>query len=133
LQYLLSFNCDVTRNRTISSADYNSANKDLLAVSYGEYEVEKTGEGLICFWTIKNPSFPERIIRYPSRITSCKFSESNPNFLAMGTQDGVVAIYDIRKKTNQPIFENNDLSGKGKHSDAVWEVQWIGRGGAKAQ
>ena len=85
LQYLLSFNCDVTRNRTISSADYNTANKDLLAVSYGEYEVERNGEGLICFWTIKNPSFPERIIRYPSRITTCKFSESNPNLLAMGT------------------------------------------------
>ena len=34
-------------------------------------------------------------------ITSCKFSESTPNLLAIGTIDGVVAIYDIRKNYNK--------------------------------
>jgi WD40 repeat protein len=58
---------------------------------------------LLAFWTLKNPSYPERIIKYPSRITSCKFSEANPNLIAAGTHEGVVAIWDIRKGGNKPI------------------------------
>jgi WD40 repeat protein len=36
-------------------------------------------------------------------ITTCKFSESNPNLIAAGTYDGVVAIYDIRRKEGTPV------------------------------
>ena len=46
----------------------------------------------------------------------------NPNIIACGTYDGIVAIYDIRKNSNKPVLDNNDMSGKGKHADAVWEV-----------
>ena len=72
----------------------------MLAVSYGEYELNANlkKEGYLMFWTLKNPTYPERIIKYPSSITTCKFSESNPNLIAAGTYDGVVAIYDIRRK-----------------------------------
>lgn len=86
----------------------------MLAVTYGEYDLSSNKDGYVMFWTLKNPSFPERIIKYPSSInliyfkinlflgiTSCKFSESNPNLLATGTIDGIVAIYDIRKKDNK--------------------------------
>ena len=55
------------------------------------------------FWTLKNPTYPERIIKHPSRITCCKFSETNPNLIAAGTYDGVVAIYDIRRKDGTPV------------------------------
>jgi len=37
-----------------------------LAVSYGEYDLNSTREGYVMFWTLKNPSFPERVIKYPS-------------------------------------------------------------------
>lgn len=52
--------------------------------------------------------------------------------MAAGTYDGVVAIYDLRKKGNEPVAENgidsrNEFSGK--HSDAIWEVNWVGKGG----
>jgi WD40 repeat protein len=46
--------------------------------------------------------------------------------IAAGTYDGVVAIYDIRRKEDTPVTENKEMSGK--HNDAVWEVQWVGRG-----
>jgi hypothetical protein len=82
------------------------------------------------FWTLKNPTYPERIIKYPSSkkkmfflllgITTCKFSENNPNLIAAGTYDGVVAIYDIRRKEGTPVTENKEMLGK--HNDAVWEV-----------
>lgn len=78
------------------------------------------------FWTLKNPTYPERIITYPSKINCCKFSNSQPNLIAAGTIDGIVAVWDIRRKSDKPITENKELPGK--HSDSVWEVQWIGKG-----
>lgn len=52
----------------------------------------------------------------------------------MGTYDGIIAIYDLRKKDNIPVAENREMVGDlhkeaSKHSDAVWEVHWVGRGG----
>jgi hypothetical protein len=51
--------------------------------------------------------------------------------LACGTYDGIVAIYDLRKKDGTPVAENGADSKKdnsGKHSDAIWEVNWVGKG-----
>lgn len=87
--------------------------------------------GILAFWTLKNPSYPERVIHTESRILTCKFSESNPNLIAAGTMDGGVLIFDIRKNSNKPIAQNydmNDKSKSGKHNDAVWEVQWVKKG-----
>ena len=55
----------------MSSADWNPFNQDLLAVSYGELDLSSNLEGIVAFWTLKNPSFPERYFKFPSRITSC--------------------------------------------------------------
>lgn len=67
---------------------------------------EGVNKGYLTFWTLKNPAFPEKIFSTESRLTCCKFSEENPNLIACGTFDGVVIIYDIRKKDNMPISEN---------------------------
>lgn len=50
--------------------------------------------------------------------------------LACGTYDGIVAIFDIRKKDGKPVAENKEMNGK--HSDAIWEVHWVGKGGKSA-
>lgn len=126
LDNLFKFSCDLTTDRTVSCADWNPVNKDLLAVTYGELDLNASKNGMIMFWTLKNPSYPERVIKTKSRLTSCKFSEMNPNLLATGSYDGIVSIYDIRKKGNNPILCNEQTEGK--HSDAVWELSWIGKG-----
>jgi len=36
------------------------------------------------------------MIKAPSKIMTCKISPKNPNLIAAGMYDGVVAIYDIR-------------------------------------
>ena len=54
--------------------DINLANPDLIAVGYGEFDVDATqklNEGILAFWTLKNPRFPEKIIRHPNSITCC--------------------------------------------------------------
>ena len=39
MEYLFDYNSDITRGRTVSSMDFNSINKDLLAVTYGEQDL----------------------------------------------------------------------------------------------
>jgi len=69
LTFLFKYNCDLSKNRTVSCSDWNSKNRDLLAVSYGEFELESPfQDGYLMFWSLKNPTYPERIIKYPSSL-----------------------------------------------------------------
>lgn len=112
---MFSFKNKLFKNYIVTSADWNPINKDLLAVTYeldSKLPVSDTKakandkKGLLMFWTLKNPAFPEKIFTSEFPFTSCKFSVENPNLIACGSQDGTVSIYDIRKKTNTPIAEN---------------------------
>eukprot|EP00359_Climacostomum_virens_P008697 CAMPEP_0204920000 /NCGR_PEP_ID=MMETSP1397-20131031/17134_1 /ASSEMBLY_ACC=CAM_ASM_000891 /TAXON_ID=49980 /ORGANISM="Climacostomum Climacostomum virens, Strain Stock W-24" /LENGTH=800 /DNA_ID=CAMNT_0052093647 /DNA_START=997 /DNA_END=3396 /DNA_ORIENTATION=- len=123
LMDLFKFECQLTDNRNVSCADWNALNSDLLAVGYGEHNHVENNEGILAFWTLKSPKFPERIIRTPTGIMSCQFSKQNPNIIAVGCYDGVVAIYDVRQKESKPIADSSEVAGK--HIDIVWETQWV--------
>lgn len=41
--------------------------------------------------------------------------------IAVGLYDGSLLVYDIKMKTDQPIYKSN---GKGNHTDPVWQVWW---------
>ncbi len=141
IKHLFDYGFDITEGRNVSCMDWNSINTDLLAVSYGEYKHDKTpAPGLLMFWTLKNPQFPERIITTQSRITTCHFSKRDPSMIAIGDYDGGIGIYDLRKPDNkvkfkyylfQPVAESKDLEGK--HTDTVTEVQWINKGVEKGE
>ena len=80
LEHLFTFEFADTKGRMVSSIDINVQNPDLVAVGYGEYDINCTDDrllkpGLLCFWTLKNPQFPERIIRTDHSITCCQFSK----------------------------------------------------------
>jgi hypothetical protein len=67
---------------SVTSADWNPVNKDLLAVTYELVDKdtdlndrENIKKGYLAFWTLKNPAFPEKFFSSESRITCCKFSE----------------------------------------------------------
>lgn len=123
---LFTYTCDKTKGRNISSIDINPFNSDLIVACYGGFEVEKPETGMICLWTLKSPKYPERIIHVPTRITACKFSNTNPNLLATGDYNGVISIYDIRSTSNKPIVDSSQ--SEHKHIDAVWELQWVKKG-----
>lgn len=59
-----------------------------------------SSSGLIAFWTIKNPSYPEKYIKTSSGVTALEFSKKKPWLLGVGHKNGTVAIYDLRKETN---------------------------------
>lgn len=45
----------------------------------------------------------------------------------MGDSHGNIAIYNVRSSDSKPIAESKDLDGK--HSDIIWELQWVYREG----
>ncbi|KAG3114599.1 hypothetical protein PI124_g6690 [Phytophthora idaei] len=201
LEKLWTFSCELTQNRTVSCLAWNTANEDLLAVSYARNEqstqaelsaaacpspanggvhsssnpVSRPGQhaqsaaaaaaatgttgtekdGLVLFWSLTNPEYPERIYQLPVGVTSIDFSTAHPYLLAVGFADGVVSIYDTRKDDSissgssssastslgvtatptarhvpVPIATSSGLSGK--HLDAVWQVKWVAHGGSES-
>lgn len=109
----------------VHSLDWNPYNKDLLAAGYGDPDIDSKKEGLLCFWTLKNPLHPERVIRTPRGITSCNFSNKNPYYIVASDYAGEIMIYDLRVAGNSPIADSTEL--KDKHTDIVWETKWIER------
>ena len=128
LKHLFKFRCDLTDGRQVSCMDINSANPDLIAVGYGEFDIDCTQKlrpGILAFWTLKNPTFPEKIIYTDHSITCCQFSKKNPHWIAAGDSHGNIQIYNIRSDDLEPIAESKDLEGK--HTDIIWELQWVDR------
>jgi WD40 repeat protein len=77
----------------------------------------------LCFWTLKNPTFPEKFIKTDHSITCCQFSKKDPHLIAVGDSHGNIAIYNVRGNDAKPLFDSKDLEGK--HTDIIWELQWI--------
>ena len=127
LKDLFQFHCPLTQDRRVCCADWNSKNPDLLAVSYGEFNhVDSKKEGLLLFWTLKSPRFPEHSITTATGLVSCEFSKRSPNLIATGSYDGIVSLYDLRIRGNKPIADSSEVPGK--HIDTVWEVRWADSG-----
>jgi WD40 repeat protein len=85
----------------------------------------------LCFWTLKNPNFPEKIIKTDHSLTCCQFSKKNPHLIATGDSHGNIAIYNVKKADNKPIAESKDLEGK--HTDIIWELQWVDKQEGKGE
>lgn len=121
LQVLWTYECSLSRGRNVSCMAWNNLNPDLLAVGYGEFDFNKQGDGLVLFWSLKNPEYPQRVYRTECSVTSLAFANKSYNLLAVGLYDGTVAVYDVRKEEDKPVLESSYNGGK--HSDSVWEVR----------
>jgi hypothetical protein len=98
LQKLWSYHCSQTRGLVVTGMAWNRINKDLLAVAYAQQSKEEdAGGGLVLFWSMTNPEFPQQTLRTKSGVTSIEFSTEHPNVLAAGLYDGSVCIYDAKK------------------------------------
>jgi len=122
----------LTQGMTVTCAEWNSNNKDLLAVSYGDTApVPSNPGGLVLFWSLKNPTYPERVIRTRHGVTALHFSSCYPNMVAAGTHDGSVMIWDLRRPSDQPMLRSGSSVSQHndqKHTDIVWETKWVDQG-----
>lgn len=123
LEPLLSFECGLTAGLRVTALDFNHQNPDLLLVGYRpRFPIRNDKKGLICFWTVKNSEFPERVIETSSGVATVKFSRRNPNIFGVGLVDGTVAIYDMERSQNR--WTNQAHRGQFEHG----RQQTFGRG-----
>eukprot|EP01035_Chromulina_nebulosa_P017614 gene17614-23189_t len=125
------------QNRAVTAMAWHAINADLLAVGYGKIDRFKdinesidTG-GLILFWSLRNPDYPEKILRTVHSVTSLEFSRLSPLILAVGFINGDVYIYDTKRDNDnewgKPLYSSTNIHGGG-HTDPVWQVKWVTKG-----
>ena len=116
---------NISTKYVVHAMDWNKNNPDLLAAVYGDPDINSKLPGFLCFWTLKNPLHPERVIKTPRGLTYCNFSRRNPYLIVVSDYRGEIMIYDLRNNTNKPIADSSEV--KDKHTDIVWECKWIER------
>ncbi|XP_031172349.1 WD repeat-containing protein 78-like isoform X4 [Sander lucioperca] len=123
LERLWAFSCELTRGWNITCMVWNKENPDLLAVAYGDCDSTNQKPSLICCWSLKNPTWPERVFHCHSCVTSLDFSANNPSQLAVGMYDGTIAIYTVQSRNNIHCIANSSECSK-RHLKPVWQVNW---------
>ena len=122
LQLLWKYKCEQSENIPACCIDFNPQNKDMLACGYGSWEFGNTNPGKIMFWSLRNPTNPQKMYETPFSVSSINFSRMHPCLLAVGLFDGSVSVYDIRTQSKEPTLQSE--LGPAKHSSAVWNVMW---------
>eukprot|EP00986_Skeletonema_menzelii_P011172 scaffold5674_cov142-Skeletonema_menzelii.AAC.8 len=119
---LWTFATSRTNKKQVTSLCWNPRYNDLFAVGYGSYEYMRQSSGMVCCFSLKNTSHPEYIMSVESGVMCLDFHPQYPSLLAVGCYDGSVLVYDIKNRSNAPIYSSCLRSGK--HSDPVWQVCW---------
>ena len=160
LEELWSWNAPMTRGRSVTSMSWNRCNDDVLAVGYGDFGHDAASSGLVLFWSLRNPVYPELSLSFETGCTAVDFSTKTPNLLAVGFRDGTVAIFNVRtvgttadedRTTQQPIATTTTAAtgttagglaatpvldssqAPGKHMDPVWQVRWVDKGSERGE
>ncbi|XP_063676387.1 dynein intermediate chain 2, ciliary-like isoform X2 [Bolinopsis microptera] len=119
---LWPFKSDKAKKLSVTAVVFNPEYDDMFAVGHGSYDFLKQGSGLICVYSLKNPSFPEFTYTTESGVMTLDFHPEHPWLMAVGFYDGGVAVYNLRDKMNEPNYSSSAKNGK--HTDTVWQVYW---------
>lgn len=120
---LWKFVYERARKKTVTCITWNPEFCDLFAVSYGSYDFQKQNSGgIICCFTLKNTQFPEYKFHTESGVMCLQFHPHYSALLVAGLYDGTVCVFDVRSKTNQPLYTSTNPQVK--HTDPVWQVHW---------
>lgn len=84
-------------------------------------DFNKQAQGMLVFYSLKNPSFPEYIYRTTSGILCLDINEQFSYLVAVGFYDGCVAVYNLRKEGAEPMYKSSVKTGK--HTGPVWQVR----------
>ncbi|TNJ28987.1 Dynein intermediate chain [Giardia muris] len=109
--------------KAVSVLQFHPKFSDLFAVGYGTHEFQRTSlfpPSCLCVFSLKNPFYPERIIRTPVDVLCLDWHPERSDLLIVGLYDGNIALYNL---TDCSLIAMSD-SQTGKHTDLVWSVRW---------
>ena len=125
LQSLFEFKSDVTHKRTVTSMSFHSISKDVLAVGYESGEKEKDEDGLVLLWSLRNPSFPEKVLKFGT-VSALAFSQESPTVLAVGQSNGTITLLDT---ASEKMVTTSNGSSEFQHWNAVVNLKWVKENG----
>jgi dynein intermediate chain 1 len=127
---LWHFASNKARHKMVTAISWNAAHNDLFAVSFGSYDFTRQSTGVLCVYSLKNPSNPDYVYHTDAGVMTCDFNRTKaPSLLACGLYDGSVLVFDLGKKDQKTLsFEREPIIQStiktGKHMDPVWQVRW---------
>jgi len=119
---LWKFSYEKAKRISVTSLCWSPKYHDLLAVGHGSYDFLKQANGMICLYSLKNPTYPEYVYSTESGVMSLDIHPNHGNLFAVGFYDGSVGVYNVAEKTEKPLYLSTAKSGK--HTDPVWQVKW---------
>lgn len=82
---LWKFSYEKTKKMNVTDLCFNTLYYDLFAVCFGSLDFMKQGpEGMVCLFTVKNPSYPDYRISTESGAMCCDIHPKYPYLLAIG-------------------------------------------------
>jgi WD40 repeat protein len=148
LELLCNLTCEQSKDRPIVAMDWSkdrgAISTDIVAVAYdpipsnpdrgnvswlADRDEDEGEESLILIWSFRDVSFPCKCIEcssFNSRVTSLAFPSLTSSLLAVGFENGLVALYDISQPSSvitRPLFDS--MFVKGRHMLPVWALTWI--------
>ena len=82
--------------------------------------MQSRSKGLICVYSLKNPTYPEFICNSSCAILCIDINPSHSHMIAAGLIDGNVAVYNLQIKGQQPFYVSDARNGK--HQNVVNQV-----------
>ncbi|XP_067938269.1 dynein intermediate chain 2, ciliary-like isoform X3 [Watersipora subatra] len=119
---LWKFAYDRSKKLAITALCWSPKYRDLFAVSHGSYDFMKQAKGMICFYTLKNPSFPEYTFPTDSGVMCIDIHAEHPYLIAAGFYDGSVGVFNVTEGKTSAQYMSTAKNGK--HTDPVWQVRW---------
>jgi len=114
----------------VTSVCWNTVHRDMFAVSFGSYDFTRQSTGMVCVYSLKNPSYPDYVYLTESGVMCLDFNATvAPSMLACGLYDGSVVVFDLGKRdpkygtySRDPVIVSSLETGQ--HMDPVWQVGW---------
>eukprot|EP00111_Clytia_hemisphaerica_P001567 TCONS_00004473-protein len=119
---LWKFYYERSKRMTVTAISWSPKYQDLFAVGHGSYDFLKQTNGMICFYSLKNPSFPEHVYVTNRGVMCLDIHPTHSHLIVVGFYDGSVAVFSLEDKTSKPVYQSTAKTGK--HTDPVWEVKW---------
>ena len=108
--------------KTVTSIAWHPTYDDMFAVGFGSFDFMRKGRGLVHCYTLKNTASPEYAFSTMSGVMCVDWHTQHHSLLAVGTYDGNVAVFDVRRKEDAPLYASSVKTGK--HTDPVWQISW---------
>uniref|UniRef100_A0A5K3F3G5 WD_REPEATS_REGION domain-containing protein n=1 Tax=Mesocestoides corti TaxID=53468 RepID=A0A5K3F3G5_MESCO len=120
---LWKFTFEKSKKMVVTALSWSPRYNDLFAVGLGSHEFLKQVNGMICFYSLKNPGYPEYIFHTESGVLCLDVHPEYPCLTCVGFYDGSVGVFKLNQEKVGPLYLSTAYANK--HTDPVWQVRWL--------